>query len=371
MKNVDTFKILRLIGEIPRELLSPTETHLLNKITVCANKQGKGARPGIQKLIRETKCSDRTVRRALNSLVSKGFLIIAFKPKNGSWRPVCYDINVQLLEEKAIVYKDDYLEYGEDLEENTVYVSGVTMTETPVTVSQSPVIKDINPGHSAAISTYDLPISTIELPNNNVELASNSTTVVEEPPLILEAEPTKSVSKPEPEEQPEPLATISASQPKAKSNPNHWAPLVASIFAYWQTMLKHPRAKLDANRRRCITNALRLGFSEDELKKAIDGISKSPYHMGDNERKIVYDDLDLIFRNAKYIEKFMGFDDKPPAVPVAKPTHNGKSFWQQDADLSRRLYELDLQDWKKWQEMAKSHPACKQEIVINSTLELQ
>jgi hypothetical protein len=171
-------------------------------------------------------------------------------------------------------------------------------------------------------------ISTNELPINNVELASNSTAVPEQSPVISEAEPTNPIPEPEPKEHTEPLAAEPVSQPKAKHNENYWKPTVLKIFAYWQTVLKHSKAKLDANRTRCIVNALKLGFTEEELKKAIDGLSKSPYHMGNNDRNTVYDDIDLIFRNAKYIEKFMSYLDNPPTPRIVrehkKPSYSDK-----------------------------------------------
>ncbi len=57
-------------------------------------------------------------------------------------------------------------------------------------------------------------------------------------------------------------------------------------------------------RRRLLRKALKL-YSVAELQSAIDGVRKSPHHMGANDRQQVYDDLELILRDAKRIEGFM------------------------------------------------------------------
>lgn len=76
------------------------------------------------------------------------------------------------------------------------------------------------------------------------------------------------------------------------------------LFNYWQTTMNHPRAKFDANRKRKVAQALKL-YSLEDLKKAIDGCSLTPYNMGKNDGGHVYDDICLIFRDADHIERFM------------------------------------------------------------------
>lgn len=78
------------------------------------------------------------------------------------------------------------------------------------------------------------------------------------------------------------------------------------VFNYWRITTNHIRAKLDPKRRRIINTAFKLGFSIDELKQAIDGCVKSPWHMGENEHKRRYDDIGLIFRDAAHVEQFIG-----------------------------------------------------------------
>lgn len=79
------------------------------------------------------------------------------------------------------------------------------------------------------------------------------------------------------------------------------------IFDYWKKIMNSPKSKLDANRKGLIVKALKL-YSPADVCKAIRGCSKSPHHMGDNKAKTAYNGLNLIFRNAEYIDKFIKLD---------------------------------------------------------------
>ena len=76
------------------------------------------------------------------------------------------------------------------------------------------------------------------------------------------------------------------------------------IFDYWRLTMNSPRSAFDDNRKRLIKKSLKH-YSPQELCKAILGCSKSPFHMGQNDRKTKYNGLDLIFRNADKIDKFI------------------------------------------------------------------
>jgi hypothetical protein len=88
------------------------------------------------------------------------------------------------------------------------------------------------------------------------------------------------------------------------------------VFSYWQEKTKHPGAILDAKRKTAINRALKLGYSIEQLRSAVDGCLKSPWHQGDNDEGKVYDAITLIFRNAEKIEQFIGYNKSPP-----KPRH--------------------------------------------------
>jgi hypothetical protein len=88
------------------------------------------------------------------------------------------------------------------------------------------------------------------------------------------------------------------------------------VWEHWRQVLKHPRARLDDKRRKLI--ALRLkDYSVEELQAAIDGCAKSPHHMGQNDSHQVYDDIELILRDAKHVESFMAkaADPRPSCPP--------------------------------------------------------
>ena len=89
---------------------------------------------------------------------------------------------------------------------------------------------------------------------------------------------------------------------------------VQEIFSHWQTVLGHSNAKLDSKRKRDIEQGLKSGYAVDQLKLAIDGCSRTPHNTGDNERNQRYDGINVIFRNADQIDRFIR-NAGQPAVP--------------------------------------------------------
>ena len=79
----------------------------------------------------------------------------------------------------------------------------------------------------------------------------------------------------------------------------------SEIFNHWKTVLNHPKAILDSKRQRLIAARIDEGHSVEDLKLAIDGCKASAWHMGENDRRKVFDSLDLIFRDASHIENFI------------------------------------------------------------------
>ena len=69
--------------------------------------------------------------------------------------------------------------------------------------------------------------------------------------------------------------------------------------------MNKPRAIFDDKRRRAIMARLKEGFTEEELRRAILGCSKSRFHMGENDGGKVYNDITLICRNASKVEQFI------------------------------------------------------------------
>jgi hypothetical protein len=83
------------------------------------------------------------------------------------------------------------------------------------------------------------------------------------------------------------------------------------VFAHWRAEFGHPRAHLDAKRRKAIAAAL-ARYDEATVCAAISGYKHSPHHMGQNERHTVYDDIELFLRDAKHIEAGLNFARGPP-----------------------------------------------------------
>lgn len=84
------------------------------------------------------------------------------------------------------------------------------------------------------------------------------------------------------------------------------------VFTHWQRVMNHPRAKLDKKRESKIAQALKLGYTVEELKQAIDGCAKTPYNMGKNDSGQIFDDISLILRDAEHIDRFINNAIKPP-----------------------------------------------------------
>ena len=78
------------------------------------------------------------------------------------------------------------------------------------------------------------------------------------------------------------------------------------IFDYWcHVMGKTGNVKFTPERKRLIIARLKDGYTVEHIKQAIDGCSRSDYHMArDGKNKTIYDDLTLICRNGSNIEKF-------------------------------------------------------------------
>lgn len=95
---------------------------------------------------------------------------------------------------------------------------------------------------------------------------------------------------------------------------------MSELFDYWKLKMNQPRAKLDANRKKTIEAALRLGYSIEHLKEAIDGCANTPYNMGKNEQKKKYDGIGLIFRDAEHIERFIQNNSTIPYVNSSDST---------------------------------------------------
>lgn len=77
------------------------------------------------------------------------------------------------------------------------------------------------------------------------------------------------------------------------------------VFGFWCEHMKHPKAALDAKREKAIVARLRDGYSAEDLIQAVRGCKLTPHNMGKNDRQTVYDDIELICRDAAHVDRFI------------------------------------------------------------------
>jgi hypothetical protein len=106
------------------------------------------------------------------------------------------------------------------------------------------------------------------------------------------------------------------------------------VFAYWQKVMGHTGAKLDAKRAKAIKARLTDGYLPEQLCQAVDGCKLSPHHQGQNESRTVYDDIELICRDGAKVD---GFIKRANAEPANGRTSNQ----QQTIDALNRYLEAN------------------------------
>jgi hypothetical protein len=84
---------------------------------------------------------------------------------------------------------------------------------------------------------------------------------------------------------------------------------VGLVFNHWKTVHNHPRSQLDDKRTKVIRVALK-SFTVEQVCQSISGYKRSAWHMGQNDRKQVYDDIELFLKDAKHIEAGLRHADR-------------------------------------------------------------
>lgn len=98
---------------------------------------------------------------------------------------------------------------------------------------------------------------------------------------------------------------------------------VQAVFDHWRKIHNHPQSALGEKRVKVIRVALR-SYTAEQLCRAIDGYKKSPHHMGQNDRKTVYDDIELFLRDEKHIDAGLKLADaQAPASWKDDPRYRG------------------------------------------------
>ena len=86
---------------------------------------------------------------------------------------------------------------------------------------------------------------------------------------------------------------------------------IGVVFDYWRSVMNHPKAKLDRKREKAISGRLKDDYTQADLCAAIDGCKRSPWNMGQNPGATIYDDIELICRDATHVDKFIKLADLP------------------------------------------------------------
>ena len=81
---------------------------------------------------------------------------------------------------------------------------------------------------------------------------------------------------------------------------------VKRVFGYWQEVLHKPGHKLDGKRRKAIASRLGDGYTVEQLMAAIRGCAATPFNQGQNKGGTVFDDIELICRDASHTDRFIG-----------------------------------------------------------------
>lgn len=115
----------------------------------------------------------------------------------------------------------------------------------------------------------------------------------------------------------------------AKHKPPIMAPKedVLHVFLHWRTY--HPRSyprPIDTMKEwQKIAARLREGYTVEQLRQAIDGMHKSPFHQGENDRQTKYLSLELCLRDASKVEQFLRLDEQYDAAYGSAPVLSEKT----------------------------------------------
>lgn len=111
-----------------------------------------------------------------------------------------------------------------------------------------------------------------------------------------------------------PSVALAVCEPSAPVAPDRPPQAVVQVFEAWLSATgRTNQTLLDAKRRRLIDRALKAYPLEDVLD-AVHGWRRSPHHRGENPGRTVYNDLELLLRDAAHIEKFRDLERQAPST---------------------------------------------------------
>ena len=93
-------------------------------------------------------------------------------------------------------------------------------------------------------------------------------------------------------------------EPVLGAGSEHRRQQAQEVFDEWRRVLNKPDSELNDDRLSVIMTRLSEGCSVDLLKRAISGVTRSAFHMGENDQRTRFDEIGLILRDMGQIDKF-------------------------------------------------------------------
>lgn len=215
-------------------------------------------------------------------------------------------LNFRINQERLIeLLKLESVQTSLDKSVTTKQKSASSLDETSLRLTKAPDKQDQS-SHSITENTQEITKQRIyseSTSNNNKEPLSASPSapkVFEDSsfsPLenAAEAEFDTELSRPPITEQ---APTVHKSYKPADTD------YASQVFNDWREVMEYPGAVFNKKYCTAVASRLKEGYSVSDLKLAIRGVLYSEWHMGKNEAKMVYDDLELICRDGPKVEKF-------------------------------------------------------------------
>ncbi len=128
------------------------------------------------------------------------------------------------------------------------------------------------------------------------------------------------------------------------------------VFDHWVWMMgKAPRRTvLGPERRKVLRRALEL-YDVETLMLAIEGCAGSAWHAGDNDRGTAYNDLELILRNERNVERFADMGEHLRAKALRQAQREREAQAQASAQPVPELgAEAAGEDAAKWRERLRA-----------------
>lgn len=101
----------------------------------------------------------------------------------------------------------------------------------------------------------------------------------------------------------------SQSSPLSLQNKSNHTESALIVLEAWKSRYR-PGAIIDDKRKKRIKARLEEGYTVEQLLKVLDGVEKSPFHLGDNDRSKKYVDVKTIYRDAEQVDGFLELADQ-------------------------------------------------------------